>query len=100
MDDKTTKAFPEFADLDLYDDRAAQPCTAGPASEVERLRAAVAYCRRRLKAPGYVGTLDAILRGDRDAEIRNPDRTPIVQSNDADERRARMENHNARGATD
>ena len=46
----------------------------------ERLIAAVAYCRPRLKLDGYRETLDAILRGDKDKQIRNPDLTPVVLS--------------------
>lgn len=55
-----------------------QATTALP--EVERLRAAVAYCRMRLKRDAYRETLDAILRGDKDESIHNPDLTPFVLS--------------------
>lgn len=51
-----------------------------PLSEIVRLRAAVAYCRMRLKRDVYLDTLDAILRGDKDDSIRNPDLTPVVLS--------------------
>lgn len=54
--------------------------TTEPLSEVERLRAAVDYCRMRLKRDAYRDTLDAILRGDQDERIRNPDLTPVVLS--------------------
>jgi len=53
---------------------------AEPLTETERLRAAVAYCRMRLKRDAYLETLDAILRGDKDESIRNPDFTPVVLS--------------------
>ena len=49
-------------------------------SEIVRLRAAVAYCRMRLKRDAYRDILDAILRGDKDDSIRNPDLTPMVLS--------------------
>lgn len=49
-------------------------------SELERLRAAVDYCRMRLKRDAYRETLEAILRGDKDESIRNPDFTPLVTS--------------------
>lgn len=48
--------------------------------EIDRLRAAVAYCRMRLKRDAYRETLDAILRGDKDVSIRNPDHTEMVLS--------------------
>jgi hypothetical protein len=51
-----------------------------PVTELERLRAAAAYCRMRLRCDAYRDTLDAILRGDRDDQIRYPDFTPIVHS--------------------
>ena len=51
-----------------------------PLAEIIRLRAAVAYCRMRLKRDAYRDTLDAILRGDKDESIRNPDFTPMVLS--------------------
>lgn len=51
-------------------------------TELMRLRSAVAYCRMRLKRPGYRDHLDAILRGDKDDQIRNPDRTPVVLSDE------------------
>ena len=51
-----------------------------PVSEVERLQAAVEFCRMRLKRDAYRETLDAILRGDKDESIRNPDFTPLVLS--------------------
>lgn len=63
----------------------AGPClnetnTAQPVSELERLRAAIAYCSTRLKRADYRRTLDAILRGDKDGSIRHPDHTPVVLS--------------------
>jgi hypothetical protein len=72
-----------------------------PLSEIVRLRAAVAYCLPRLKLDAYKKTLNAILRGDKDESIRNPDLTSMVASaaepldpdrlrEDSDERR-RME---------
>jgi hypothetical protein len=54
--------------------------TTDPLPEVERLRAAVEYCRMRLKREAYRETLAAILRGDKDESIRNPDLTPVVLS--------------------
>ena len=51
-----------------------------PLSEIVRLRAAVAYCRMRLKRDAYRDALDAILRGDKDDSIRNPELTPAVLS--------------------
>lgn len=51
-----------------------------PLPEIERLRAAVDYCRWRLRHQAYRDTLDAILRGDKDESIRNPDLTPVVLS--------------------
>ena len=51
-----------------------------PLSEIVRLRAAVAYCRMRLKRDAYRDTLDAILCGDKDESIRNPDLTPVALS--------------------
>lgn len=49
-------------------------------TELERLRVAVQYCRMRLKRDAYRDTLDAILRGDKDESIRNPDRRTVVAS--------------------
>lgn len=54
--------------------------SADPLPEIERLRAAVDYCRMRLKRDAYRETLDAILRGDKDESIRNPDHTGMVLS--------------------
>lgn len=51
-----------------------------PVSEIDRLRVAVHYCRMRLKRDAYRDTLDAILRGDKDESIRNPDLTEVVTS--------------------
>lgn len=51
-----------------------------PLSEIVRLRAAVEYCRPRLKRDAYRDTLAAILSGDKDESIRNPDFTPMVLS--------------------
>ena len=47
--------------------------------EIVRLRAAADYCRMRLKQDSYRETLDAILRGDKDESIKNPDLTPMVR---------------------
>lgn len=55
-----------------------EPKTTAPLPEIERLRAAVDFCRRRLKRDAYRDTLDAILRGDKDDSIRNPDHTEIA----------------------
>lgn len=54
--------------------------SADPLPEIDRLRAAVDYCRMRLKRDAYRETLDAILRGDKDESIRNPDHTEMVLS--------------------
>jgi hypothetical protein len=44
----------------------------------DRLAAAVAYCRKRLRRPEYEAELERILAGDRDAQIANPDRTEMT----------------------
>lgn len=54
--------------------------SARPVSELERLRSAVDYCRMRLKRDAYRETLEAILRGDKDESIRNPDFTEMILS--------------------
>jgi hypothetical protein len=52
----------------------------GEASELDRLKAAVNYCRMRLKRDAYRETLAAILRGDKDESIRYPDFTQLILS--------------------
>lgn len=47
--------------------------------EALRLRAAIHFCRTRLRVPGYVKTLDAILSGEQDDALLNPDFTLITQ---------------------
>jgi hypothetical protein len=54
--------------------------TTDPLPEIDRLRAAVDYCRMRLKCDAYRDTLNAILRGDKDDSIRNPDHTEMMLS--------------------
>jgi len=44
----------------------------------DRLAAAVAYCRKRLRRPEYEAELERILAGERDEQIANPDRTPMT----------------------
>lgn len=44
----------------------------------DRLIAAAAYCRPRLRRPEHQAELDRILAGDRDAQIANPDHTPMT----------------------
>lgn len=67
----------------IADDIAAIPPDP-PLSEIVRLRAAVAYCRMRLKRDAYRETLAAILRGERDESIRNPEFTPLILSDRQD----------------
>ena len=43
-----------------------------------RLRAAVDYCRKRLKRPEYQAELERILAGERDDLIASPDHTQVT----------------------